>query len=262
MIALGFALIFVNLLGYVLEPNIVEENDKNIGTSKEGYRYSTQGTKNLLEMLDKPMDRFDFNIVNNKIFASIVHSDKRKIQIYENWVLWSGGKIYGPLSRTQNPIRIVLGGKALCSEVSAVFNRIATLNNFDARFIGLNGHVVSEIRTDDGWHVVDPDFGVTYQVGLKVLETREGVPLMREALSGRGYNEETIDKYIHLFQTSSDNTVFEVGVALSPRLYAIEQISEYLKWIIPIILVLLGIVVLPKNSNNSIHSHENSAALH
>lgn len=262
MIVIGLVLILINALGYVLGTNVVEENDGHLSGAIQGYSYPTQDTLRLQGMLDKPMDSFDIDSVNNTIFESIIHSDKRKIHFYENWMLWLGGKFYEPLSRTQNPRRIVLGGGAICSEVSAVFNSIANLNGFEARFVGLSGHVVSEIRTDNGWRVVDPDFGVTYPVGLKSLEKKEGINLMRELLTNRGFKAETIDQYIQLFQSSSDNIVTEVGVPWGPRLYAIELTTEYLKWIIPIIIIILGIVLLRKTHNNRIHSDGNSATLH
>jgi len=242
MIVTGLALILVNMLGFVLGISLVGENYEYLGDSIPGYSYPVQDTSALQDMLGQPLTNFDLESVNNAIFESIIHSDERKIHMYENWLLWLGGIFYEPLSRTQNPRRIVLGGGGLCSEVSAVVNSIARLNGFETRFVALNGHVVSEIRTENGWRVVDSDYGVTYPVGLEVLEEVEGAPLMRQLLKNRGFNEGTIDWYIQLFQSSADNTVTEVDVAFSPRLYAIELSAEWFKWIIPIILIFLGFI--------------------
>ena len=240
MIMLGVGLMLLTTIGFVPRVSEIDENYEYTSGAIPGYSYPVQDTLRLQGLLEKPMTNFDLESVNNVIFESIIHSDKRKIHIYENWLLWLGGTIYEPLSRTQNPKRIVSGGRALCSEVSAVFNSIAKLNGFEARFVRLNGHVVSEIRTDNGWRVVDPDYGVSYPVGLEVLEKREGMPLIRQLLKYRGYKEHTIDFYILLFQSSEDNKVTEVDAALSPRLDAIEIASEWLKWVIPTILIFLG----------------------
>jgi len=242
MIVTGLALMLVNTLGLVLGVSVVDENHEYMNDLIPGYSYPVQDTSRLKGMLKGPVSSFDIEGVNNLIFESIAHSDNRKVQIFENWLLWLGGKFYEPLSRTQNPRRIVSGEGGICSEVSTVFNSIARLNGFETRFVGLNGHVVSEIRTDNGWRVVDPDYGVTYPVGLEVLEKKEGDPLMRQLLKNRGYREETIDGYIQLFQSSEDNKVTEVDVALSPRLYAIESATEWLKWIIPMIIIFLGFI--------------------
>ena len=224
-----------------MSPSVIGKDNDNREKAIPGYDYPTQDSSKLRDLLDRPMDNFDLVAVNDIISASLVHSDKRRIQLYENWLLWLGGKLYEPLSRTQDAERIVEGRGGLCSEVSAVMNRIAERNGLEARFIGLNGHVVSEIKTETGWRVADPDYGVTYAVGLGYLEGENGPQTMKSALSGMGYNDQTIEYYIKIFQSSEDNGVSDVGIALSPRLYRAEMIAEWLKWIIPVLLILAGI---------------------
>lgn len=241
MIVVGLSLIFVNTLDFVMNVSVVEENIEHFDDSIPGYNYPVRDPSKLQVMLAEPMAKFDLAYLNDTIFESIAHSDKRYLHIYENWLLWLGGKFYPPLSRSQDPERIVSGGAALCSEVSAVLNAIAKRNGFETRFVGLNGHVVSEILTDKGWRVVDPDYGITFPVGLEVLEKETGSPIIRRLLMGRGYKIETIDWYLRIFQSEEDNVVTAVDIALSPRLYAVELISEWLKWIIPVLILSGGI---------------------
>lgn len=240
-LSIGLALIAINILGFVMSPSVIEQDNDNEGKGIPGYDYATQDSAKLIALLNRPMDNFDLIAVNDIISASIVHSDKRTIQLYENWLLWMGGKFYEPLSRTQDADRIVAGRGGLCSEVSAVMNAIAERNGLEARFIGLNGHVVSEIKTESGWRVADPDYGVVYDVGLGYLERENGPQTMKNVLRGVGYNGKTIESYIRLFQSAEDNVLFEIGMALSPRLYRAEVIAEWLKWLIPVLLLLAGI---------------------
>ena len=240
-ISIGLVLLAINILGFVVNPNVIEHDNENEGKGIPGYDYPTQDLSKLRALLDRPMDNFDLIAVNGVISASLVHSDKRTIQLYENWLLWLGGKFYEPLSRTQDADRIVAGGGGLCSEVSAVMNRIAERNGLEARFIGLNGHVVSEIKTENGWRVADPDYGVIYDVGLGYLEGENGPQTMKSALTGVGYNDKMIESYIEVFQSAEDNVVFDIGIASSPRLYRAELIAEWLKWLIPVLLLLAGI---------------------
>jgi hypothetical protein len=242
MVVTGSALVLVNILGLAIGTSVVEKNYEYSNDLVPGHSYPVQDTLKLQEMLRESMTTFDLEDVNDTIFESIIHSDKMKIHLFDNWLLWLGGRFYEPLSRTQNPRRIISGGGGLCSEVSAVLNSIARLNGFETRYIVLNGHVVSEIRTEYGWRVADPDYGVTYPVGLETLEKNDGAPLMRQLLRNRGYDENTIDLYIQQFQSSEDNMVTDVDVALSPRLNTIELASEWLKWIIPTLIIILGAV--------------------
>lgn len=244
MIAVGLVLMLLNMISFVIPVKPTKPVDKNLNDLVPGYDYPVKDNTSMLQsMLKYPLEHFDLETVNNTIFESIVHSDQRKIHVYENYLLWLGGKIYNPLSRTQNPRRIIDGKEALCSEVSIVFNSIARINGFQTRFIGLNGHVFSEIKINDVWRIVDPDYGVTYPVGLESLEkNKEAIILMRSKLENRGFRKEEIDNYIQIVQSSEDNTVFEVdAAALSPRLYAVELASEWLKWIVPMMLMFFGL---------------------
>ncbi|MEE9304441.1 MAG: hypothetical protein V3U84_11765 [Thiotrichaceae bacterium] len=249
MLMFGALLILLNLLGYVVAPNVLDEKfsqqPKQDGIP--GYAFQTHDTSLLIDMLEKPMAKFDLEKVNNEIFGAIVHTDRRRIQPYENWLLWLAGKMYKPLARTQSPARIVSGEGAFCSEVAAVMNHVATLNGYQARFIELNGHVVSEVLTETGWRVADADYGVTYPVGIKVLEGEEGSRLIRQALLSRGYNEDNIVGYTKLVQSPEDNEILSVGMAMSPRLYLVETTTEVLKWIIPLLAIILGVIGIKRH---------------
>ena len=191
-------------------------------------------------MLNKPMNTFDMDQVNSTIFESLVHTDTRRIQPRENWLQWIAGVFHEPLSRTQNPHRIASGGGGICSEATAVLNHIANLNGLDTRFVALNGHVLSEVRTRDGWRLADPGYGFVYPVGLTALKADAMVPMMRQLLEDKGYNDALTARYVEFFQSAEDNRVTEINVALSPRLHTFEVSSEWLKWLIPGALILSG----------------------
>ncbi len=256
LIMLGAVLIILNSLGGVLNVNVVNEKVSESSRQVAGYNYPLQNTLMLQKVLKTKSEdsAFDVKQVNNLIFESLVHSNNRTIHPFENWLLWFAGKFYEPFSRTQDPNRIVLGKGGLCSEVSAVFNHIANINGLETRFVSLGGHVVSEVLTEGGWRIVDPDYGVNYPVGLKGLERAEGVVLMEEMLNERGYSKAVVKRYIEVFQTLGDNTVSESNVAISPRLYSVELVAEWLKWIFPAMFILLGLY-LWKGSVFSLRQH-------
>jgi hypothetical protein len=238
---IGLSLLIINLLVFFNDVSVVDETRLHQAQDIPGYDFPLRDTSELKEMLSKPVSNFNYREVNNLIFESLVHYDDRKIQFFENWILWLGGHFYYPLSRTQNPRRIVSGGGGLCSEVVTIFNHIANLNGYETRVIGLNRHVVSEINTPYGWQVIDPDYGVSYSAGIETLQAIGGTPLIILSLENRGYSEEVIRNYIEIFHSTTDNVILEINSYSSPRLYLIELLAEWLKWIIPLVL-LAGVI--------------------
>lgn len=139
--------------------------------------------------------------------------------------------------------RLLRGGAAICSESALVLNKIGGLNGFQSRFIGLNGHVISEIKTNDGWRIFDPDYGIEYGMSyddLRKLNNDEIFNMLQEKLINGGYSKEQVMEYVHILTTYDDNVVSPIDTPLSPRLYTIEKIAEILKWVIPIIFLFLA----------------------
>lgn len=236
IISCGVLLFTLNLLGFIIEPkfsNYKEGNGKGIA----GYNYSNQEPEALLELLAGKSNNFSLPLINELIFQTIRHSDERRITILENWLLWIGGHFYEPLSWTQNAERIIKGRAALCGEVVILLNTIAEKNGLKARIITFPHHVVSEIETDKGWIVADPDYGVTFPWGLPTTEDRKN---LEKALQEKGYDDEKIKNYITLFQTANNKNINQYTTALNPRLKEVEKIADYLKWIIPLLLLIIG----------------------
>lgn len=53
-------------------------------------------------------------------------------------------------------------GWGFCSQVSALYVRVARAAGYEARVWGLTGHVVPEIKVDGRWFMYDPDLAVYY----------------------------------------------------------------------------------------------------
>ena len=235
-------LIFINISGYFINPlnkyeKLAFENyyDKNYPV---GYVYDDIDTTYLIKIYKKEISKITIKELNTEIFTTIRHSNLRRIEVYENWVMFLLGKLYEPLSKTQNPLRLIKGGIAECGEAVAILNYISNQFGWNARFIGLNGHVISEVMINQELVVVDPHYGIYFEISFDQLEnaTEEYVlSVLRES----GYSEEIGLWYYEMLNSKEDNTVLIFGEAISPRLKLIENISEILKWIIPFALLLL-----------------------
>tara|TARA_B100001778_G_C18548061_1_gene611634 strand:+ start:406 stop:1188 length:783 start_codon:yes stop_codon:yes gene_type:complete len=239
---LSFLLIGLNISGYFINPlnkyeNLAMNNyyDKNYPS---GYLYDDINIDYLKQIYNKEIPNLTVEAINDEIFTSIRHSDLRKVEIYENWLIFTLGKIYEPISRTQNPYRIINGGVGECAEQVAILNYISNQYGWASRFIGLNEHVISEIKTESGWVVADPHYGVYFDMSFEELQNTEKEDIFK-ILNEKGYGIEFSDWYIRVMRTEEDNKILEVGEAISPRLDMFEKFSDILKWIFPVLLLFL-----------------------
>ena len=209
-----------------------------------GYHSRLRDLDELENAMNLPIDRFDIYNATNLVFESLVHSGDRKISIFENWLLWLLGQVYEPIIRTQSPERIVAGGVAICSEAAAVLNRVATINNAEARFVGLNGHVISEIKIDGAWILADADYGIVIPFShdqLSGVDEKQMKQILTSLSKARGFNWDAnaVDTYASQLLSIEDNIVQQVGEQQSPRLWIIELFAQTLSWIMTIAFGLM-----------------------
>ena len=180
----------------------------------------------------------------NQVHAATVHADDRRITVSESWVQYLAGLFYRPLLRTQRTERLLAGRVGNCSERAQILKSICESAGYQTRFCGLNGHVVLEVKKDGEWYTLDPDYGVTFPMPMRSLAHHENTAVVRRQLARSGHDSATIDEYLRILHSTNDNVVLGMGVPLSPRLYRIEQICDWLSWIIPLGLMALGCTLL------------------
>lgn len=240
LIVLGSALLGLDITGLFLEPPSAEPSLVPKSQQVPGFHYSVGSNAELLQRLRTPHKEFSLDATNDLVARTIRHVEDRRLAIYENPLMWVAGKLYDPLSRTQNPHKIAKGGEGLCSESALVLTAIAKLDGVPARLVGLHGHVVSEIKTPQGWRVADPDFGITFPATVHELEGPAGPPMIERALRSKGYDDALVKYYVEVFQTASNNVLVPIHTPLSPRLAKVEACSEWLNWMLPIAFLAIG----------------------
>ncbi len=182
----------------------------------------------------KHSQNFDLEEATRKVFLETCHNKPRKVAFSENWLQWSAGKFYEPLSRTQDTDLLIEGGLAECSERSQILKSIAESAGYDCRFVGLGGHVVLEVAMGYDWHVADPEFGICFPLNAYQLAEPDNEDIIRCQLAGQGINTSQINNYIDILQTTHDNFRLPVGSPISPRLHLLETGTHWLRWLIPI----------------------------
>lgn len=179
-------------------------------------------------------ETFDLNKATMAVHLGTTHKSPRYIRWHENWVQWFAGLLYAPLRRTQNTDLLIAGKNAECSERAQILKTIAEEFGHQCRFVGLGGHVVLEVASENDWQVADPEFGLTFPVNVTQLADESQQLAIETALRSRDINEHQIADYVQIVQSQEDNVRLPIGEALSPRLKLIEDACGWLAWIIPI----------------------------
>lgn len=216
----GVGLLLLNALGLAVHSRSTNHSSQN-GSLREYVASLRTGAA------------FDLGEATRRIYLGTTHSDARRIAVTENWLQWALGRIYPPLSRTQDTDRLIAGNLANCSERSQILKDLAECAGCDCRFAGLSGHVVLEVKLPRGWHVADPDYGVVYPLGIAELQQAKNQRLVGQTLYSAGYSRPVIERYIQILQSTEDNVVLPVRSPLSPRLDLAERACHWLVWLIP-----------------------------
>ena len=178
------------------------------------------------------VDRYTFGPGNHNIFS--------------NWILWTLGKLNPTFAHIRDKSTLVSKGHSIfCGQASFLLMSLANDIGIRSRHIGLNGHVVMEAFYDGGWHLYDPDLEVVAKNAFgKVLSLSE---LMEDQyLLGKAYGGPKIAA-IPLILTTEDNTfmTYPPGTWFtwkSQVLYLAEKVANYLKYLVPLSALLIGLV--------------------
>lgn len=173
---------------------------------------------------------------------------------FSNWMLWTLGKAHPALGALRNPVSLLKRSEsALCGDISFVLMKLAQRAGIRARHVGLFGHVVMEAWYDDGWHMYDPDYEVVpledsgAVLGVTAMSGDEA--MVHKVYSAKLTNISRVQTIVEIYSSREDNSFisYPPGSQFEWKtqvLLHMEQASEYLKFIIPLLMVLLGTLVL------------------
>ncbi len=171
---------------------------------------------------------------------------------FSNWINWALGRVHPAFGSILNPSLLLKRGEsAFCSEISSVLMYLAHKAGIRPRHVGLYGHVVMEAWYGGEWHMYDPDYEVVpmdesgYVLSVAALSKDED--MIRKIYAGRTEPE----ALVKIITSREDNSFvsYPPGSQFlwkAQVLLHIEQANEYLKFIIPVIIILLGILALPR----------------
>lgn len=217
-----------------------------------GYHTRLREINELKNLITIPQNNFEIKKTTSLVYESIRHGG-RDLLFFENWFLWILSKFYEPLKKTQNIKKIVYSGLGNCNEAGAVLNGIAKLNKVPARFIALNGHIISELKIKNKWIMADADYGIIFPFGYEKMLNEDPKyvgEILRNLLNERGFDDDTIEKYEKILLSTANNKILKVDEALSPRLLLVETFGEMFNWFFSFLLGLTLVVLSQKKKDN------------
>ncbi len=238
-------LLSINIIGVsgLFSVTTVRSSSSEVGVA--GYDYAITDAR---QLLNRSFEGVSAEALNLLVFNALEHNKTRRIGFQENWLLWFIGKFYPPSATTQYPERIASGGIGLCSEASLLLNHLAEQAGFDTRFAKFPAHITSEIKTPDGWRYFDPDYGIDYPVGFLEFSAEEVSLYIENELKQKGFDEGRINSYKEAVLVNGKFEVYSVDHPLSPSLFLLENVADWLVWVIP--LLVFGLVWLKRINNN------------
>jgi hypothetical protein len=176
-----------------------------------------------------------FDIVSSRF----IQGEARQT-LLSNWIMASAGLIHPAFRHIYRLDNLLASpGTAMCDQTSYVLVRLALAERIRARHVGMNGHVVAELFYDRDWHMFDPDYVafVTDSVG-KVLSSEDIARNPRVgtvAYARRGATVPPFNLAELSYATFPQGSRWEWKANL---LATAEQVSDYAKYIIPLVLLL------------------------
>jgi hypothetical protein len=170
--------------------------------------------------------------------------------LFSNWILWSLGQLHPSIMHIRDPEVLVSGGHSLfCDQSSYLLLSLALKAGIRARHVGLDGHVVMEAWYDGNWHLYDPDAEVIAKDEqgrvLSVGDLSKNAGLLQKAYAGRG------EDLVNIIATRENNTFMSYPVGSqfewkSQVLSQVEKAAQFLKFVIPFLLIGFGLIRLKK----------------
>jgi len=153
----------------------------------------------------------------------------------ENWILYLLSFIPFPYLgyyEFMNYKRALKKGYGLCSQISFTITAVLKKNNFEAYVIRFPGHVIASAMVEDHHYLIDGDYNILLPYSIEELQNHLDI----------------IDKYygnVGFKNTEELKSIYKKPYTFVPhgKIFIktiFEETAYILKWIIPLILMLIG----------------------
>ena len=134
-------------------------------------------------------------------------------------------------------------GIGVCGDHSMILSEILREKGIQNSIVAFDGHVVVEANIEGSLWTLDPDFGVVIKSSFQSVKHQPG--LIKSAYGGEGYSDSEIRALVSTYVNGHPKHFDGVRHFITKRYY-FEQVSYYLIWLIPVLLILLAIYIRNK----------------
>lgn len=171
------------------------------------------------------------------------------IPIWENYFLYIMGKMSGIREFKKyhfaNYERSLKRGIGICGDASMIMSQLLSKNNIPNQIISFPGHVIvsAKFNENDSELLFDPDFGVN--LPFTPDEVSQYPELVNEYYIQAGYFDYDVVTLNKIF--NNDYKRWNGVEHFITKKYYFEEFAYFLKWPLPIILIIFGLYLFTNN---------------
>lgn len=182
------------------------------------------------------------------ISARFTHSPPRQHTLYSNWILYFAKFVSPAFSKVRTPAAMLRKGRSLaCGQISYLLLTAAHQFGIKTRHVALGGHIVMEAWYDSRWHMYDPDWEV-----IPVNSKGDILSVSELSRNSELLNSLYIPRVAKKIKTMENNSFVSYPQGAwaewkNTALWHVERKIEIAKYVVPILLIILGFYAHRKN---------------
>jgi hypothetical protein len=256
LLVTGCLMLVINLYGLSRDIRVSEFHDDDLIFTND---QPTEFNSTIIDLI-RHSDESDIEYatrITHVVAKGLAHLDwlvfpsekfNQLIPIWENYFLYFMGKFSGIAEYQRyhfaNYRRSLERGIGICGDASMIMSQLLDEQNISNKILTFPGHVVVAATFENGkQYILDADFGVVipFPVNEFATSSREIAKLYSEA----GYHM----GHFLLFQKiyKENYSQFNGVEHFITKKYYFEKFSYWLKWPLPIFMILMGVFMWRKN---------------